>query len=224
MTTFVLIPGAGGAAWYWHRVVPLLEAAGHRALAVDLPGDDPAAGLTAYADKVLAAISTASPLTVVAQSMGGFTAPLVCARTSVERLVLVNAMIPVSGETAGEWWAHNDWEKARIAAAQAQGYATDFDEVVYFLHDVPGEIAQAGASHQRPEKGASFGEPCVFPAWPDCPIEILVGTGDRFFPAEFQARVARERLGRGVDLLPGGHLLALSQPEALVAHLLRSAG
>ncbi len=29
MSTFVLIPGAGGAAWYWHRVVPLLRAAGH---------------------------------------------------------------------------------------------------------------------------------------------------------------------------------------------------
>jgi pimeloyl-ACP methyl ester carboxylesterase len=43
--TFVLIPGAGGAAWYWHRVVPLLQAAGHDAIAVDLPADDPAAGL-----------------------------------------------------------------------------------------------------------------------------------------------------------------------------------
>jgi len=35
---FVLIPGAGGAAWYWHRVVPLLQEAGHEAIAVDLPG------------------------------------------------------------------------------------------------------------------------------------------------------------------------------------------
>jgi hypothetical protein len=35
----VLIPGAGGTAWYWHRVVPLLRAAGHEATAVDLlPG------------------------------------------------------------------------------------------------------------------------------------------------------------------------------------------
>ncbi len=33
---FVLIPGAGGAAWYWHRVVPLLQEAGHEAIAVDL--------------------------------------------------------------------------------------------------------------------------------------------------------------------------------------------
>jgi hypothetical protein len=34
MTTFVLIPGAGGAAWYWHRIVPRLREAGHQAIAV----------------------------------------------------------------------------------------------------------------------------------------------------------------------------------------------
>jgi hypothetical protein len=34
---FVLIPGAGGMAWVWHRLVPLLERAGHAANAVDLP-------------------------------------------------------------------------------------------------------------------------------------------------------------------------------------------
>jgi thioesterase domain-containing protein len=46
---FVLVPGAGGSAWYWHRLVPLLERAGHEAVAVDLPGDD--AGLDAYTDE-----------------------------------------------------------------------------------------------------------------------------------------------------------------------------
>jgi len=33
----VFLPGAGGLAWYWHRVVALVEEAGHNALAVDLP-------------------------------------------------------------------------------------------------------------------------------------------------------------------------------------------
>jgi hypothetical protein len=41
----VLITGAGGSAWYRHRVVPLPREAGHEAIAVDLPGDDEAAGL-----------------------------------------------------------------------------------------------------------------------------------------------------------------------------------
>src|SRR5262249_9379863 len=76
MTTFVLIPGAGGAAWYWHRLLPLLEQAGHKALAVDLPGDDPHAGLHAYADRVIASIGKRNDVTLVAQSMGAFMAAL----------------------------------------------------------------------------------------------------------------------------------------------------
>ena len=52
MTRFVLIPGAGGAAWYWSQVVPLLVAAGHEARPVDLPGDDERAGIREYADLV----------------------------------------------------------------------------------------------------------------------------------------------------------------------------
>jgi tetratricopeptide (TPR) repeat protein len=226
MSTFVLIPGAGGAAWYWHRIVPLLEAAGHRALAIDLPGDDPTAGLSAYADRVVAAIAAAGeegPVIVVAQSMGGFTAPLVCARARVERLVLLNAMIPLPGETAGEWWEHTGWAEARVAAARAHGYATDFDEASYFLHDVPAEIVAAGASHQRPEARVAFGEPCRFEAWPAIPIRVLSGIGDRFFPVDFQARVARERLGKDCDLLLGGHLLALSNPGGLADRLLKYA-
>jgi len=40
-----------------------------------------------------------------------------------------------------------------------------------------------------------------------------------FFPAEFQRRVARERLGLSVDEMPGGHLVALSQPKELATRL-----
>ena len=37
MATFVLIPGAGGLAWEWHRLGPELEARGHAAVPIDLP-------------------------------------------------------------------------------------------------------------------------------------------------------------------------------------------
>ena len=53
------------------------------------------------------------------------------------------------------------------------------------------------------------------------PTRFLQGREDRFFPLEFQRRVVRERLGLDVEELPGGHLLALSRPEELVAALLR---
>jgi pimeloyl-ACP methyl ester carboxylesterase len=38
MKTFILVHGSWHNAWNWHRVVPLLEKAGHRAIAIDLPG------------------------------------------------------------------------------------------------------------------------------------------------------------------------------------------
>jgi pimeloyl-ACP methyl ester carboxylesterase len=38
MATFVLVHGALHGGWCWHKLVPLLEADGHRALAPDLPG------------------------------------------------------------------------------------------------------------------------------------------------------------------------------------------
>jgi pimeloyl-ACP methyl ester carboxylesterase len=38
MKTFVLIHGSWHSAWNWHRVIPLLEQEGHRAIAMDLPG------------------------------------------------------------------------------------------------------------------------------------------------------------------------------------------
>ena len=220
LRTYVLIPGAGGAAWYWNRVVPLLQEAGHEAIAVDLPGDDERAGLPEYARLVVDAIGDRDDVVIVAQSLGGFTAPLVAAKVPVGGLVLVNAMIPVPGETPGAWWDNTGSVQARSAAAERGGYGTEFDEVAYFLHDVPPQIAAAGAQHQRPEAAAVFGSACDFGAWPPVPIRVVAGADDRFFPVEFQRTLARDRLGREADVLPGGHLIALAHPWQLANYLL----
>jgi pimeloyl-ACP methyl ester carboxylesterase len=221
MSVFVLVPGAGGAAWYWHRVVPELRARGHEAVAVDLPGADESAGLPEYADAVAEAIGGRHDVVLVAQSMGGFTAPVVCARIPVRLLVLVNAMIPLPGETPGAWWDNTGWEPARIAAARAGGYPAEFDLATYFLHDVPAEVVATGEGHNFPEADIAFGQPCAIERWPDVPTQVLAGRDDRFFPLEFQRRIAGERLGAAVDSVPGGHLVALSRPAELTDQLTR---
>jgi len=221
MSVFVLVPGAGGAAWYWHRVVPELRARGHEAVAVDLPGADESAGLPEYADAVAEAIGGRHDVVLVAQSMGGFTAPVVCARIPVRLLVLVNAMIPLPGETPGAWWDNTGWEPARIAAARAGGYPAEFDLATYFLHDVSAEIVATGEGHNFPEADIAFGQPCAIERWPEVPTQVLAGRDDRFFPLEFQRRIAGERLGAAVDSVPGGHLVALSRPAELTDQLTR---
>jgi pimeloyl-ACP methyl ester carboxylesterase len=221
MPSFVLIPGAGGVAWYWHRVVPLLESLGHDVVAVDLPGDDESAGLAEYAKITHDAIAPYDEVVLAAQSMGGFTAAMVSEAANVSGLVFVNAMIPNPGETPGAWWDNTGSQQARIAAARSGGYTTEVDLDVYFLHDIPIDVAASGADLQRNEAEAAFESVCDF-AWPSVPITVIAGADDRFFPVEFQQRVARERLGLDPVVIPGGHLIALSNPEGLTTQLTSS--
>jgi pimeloyl-ACP methyl ester carboxylesterase len=221
--SFILIPGAGGMAWYWHRVVGLLERAHREAIAVELPGDDNTAGLGEYAELVVRAIGQRTNVILVAQSLGGFTAPLVCERVSVRMLVFVNAMIPLPGEAAGAWWENTGAVEARTAAATNADYGTEFDLQTYFLHDVPEEVLQRGPAHQHEQAESIFKQPCMFRQWPEIPIRVIASEDDRFFPLEFQKRVALARLRTDVEVLHGGHLVALSNPDGLVDRLLRFA-
>jgi pimeloyl-ACP methyl ester carboxylesterase len=220
VSTFLLIPGAGGMAWYWSLVAQRLQGAGHDAIALDLPADDPDAGLTAYVDLAVAAAGDRTDLVVAAQSMGAFTAVPACERLAARRLVLLNAMVPRPGERARDWWDHTDALDARRAAARAGGYGDAVDLHTYFLHDVPPEVLEEGPERQRDEAEAAFDEPCPFDRWPDVPTTVLAGREDRFFPFALQRRVARDRLDLDAEAVPGGHLAALSQPDAVARALL----
>ena len=142
MATFVLIPGAGGLAWEWHRLGPELRRLGHDVVPIDLPSGDNAAGLAEYADTVVRAVGERMDVVLVAQSYGGFTAPLVCERVHVALLVFLNAMIPKPGETFGEWWANTGQGSAQREYTQQLGLTPadlEDDRVVYY-HDLPDEL------------------------------------------------------------------------------------
>jgi pimeloyl-ACP methyl ester carboxylesterase len=221
--SFVLVPGAGGNPGYWQRVEPLIRDAGFESIAVSLP-NWPGATFADHADAIVAAARTAQEVTLVAQSMGAFSAPLTTDRLPVAELVLLNAMIPAPGEPAGEWWENTGQAEAVRSNDLREGRDPDagFDPQTHFLHDLPPEVLAVLQSSGDEEPAASlFQTGFALSRWPEIPTTVLAGRDDRFFPYEFQRRVARERLGLDVEQLPGGHLLALSQPEALVARLLR---
>jgi pimeloyl-ACP methyl ester carboxylesterase len=215
---FLLVPGAGGSAWYWHLVVNELEARGHEAIAVDLPGDDESADLPDYVDAVVAAAGDRRDLVVVGQSLGGFPAVLASFRLLVSHLILVNAMIPRPGETAGEWWEATGQRAARVEFDKSEGRDPDaeFDPLTYFLHDVDPTLLDGVVRNNREQAGRPFGTPAEFEHWPDVPTHVIVGRDDRLFPVEFQRQVARDRLGIDADVMPGGHLVALARPTDLV--------
>ena len=187
MTTFVLVPGAGGDAWFWDRLVSALDDRGHRGIAVQLPAADAGAGLSQYADVIVEAGRDRGPVVLVAQSMGGLSAPLAAGRLDVERIVLLNAMIPRPGETGGAWWAAVGQGEAARAAARRDGRAEEFDMVEDFFHDVPEDVTRALLERGEPQQSdRAFEEPWPLDAWPDVPTTVIAGADDRLFPAELQ--------------------------------------
>jgi pimeloyl-ACP methyl ester carboxylesterase len=205
MATFALIHGGGGSAWSWHLVEAALRERGHDSVAADLPSDDASAGWWDYADAVAERLRGRNQIFVVGHSLGGFTAPLVCARVPVDQLVLVAAMIPAPGELFADWWANAGYEDPAA------------DDLFY--HDVPGGLAAEAQRRVRAEMSRALEEPWPLETWPDTPTRYLLCRDDRMFPAAWARRHARDRLGLEADEIDGGHYVSLSRPRELADRL-----
>jgi pimeloyl-ACP methyl ester carboxylesterase len=230
MTTFALVHGAWHTSACWDPTAALLRAGGHDVVAVDLPSDNPAAGLVDCAATVLEALpASTDDLVVVGHSLGGLTIPLVAAARPVRELVFVCAFVPRPGTSlaedlfalpdtfAPEWPAlssrqegHGDGSSSWPADAAVEA----------FYHDCPPELAAWAASRLRRQSWAVANEPHPLAAYPEVAARAIVCTEDRVLNAESCARHAAERVGAIVTRLAGGHSPMLAQPAALVDVLL----
>jgi pimeloyl-ACP methyl ester carboxylesterase len=220
--TYALIPGAGGDPWEWHRLVRELDSRGQEAIAIRLPAEDDTAGWSEYADAVVDAIGDRANVILVAASMGGFTAPIVCTRRRVDLLVLLNAMIPVPGETFNAWGSNTGSGSARRQYHASLGLSTveAGDDAVIYYHDLPSELrSEAQARTWQEQSMTPLDEPWPLDSWPDVPTRVLAGRHDRMFPVDLQRRVARERLALEVEEIDGGHMVAMSNAAALADRL-----
>src|SRR5919199_74489 len=94
---------------------------------------------------------------VVAQSLGAFAGPLVAEQISAALLVLLAPMVPVSGETAGEWWQNTGRPEAIAHLTERFGPMADWGQEAFeevFLHDVDPAVApEAGRVSGAPRAG-----------------------------------------------------------------------
>ncbi len=110
MRTFVLIAGAWHGEWCWSRLTPLLEARGHRVIALELPGtgDSPAdpakVSFESWSRSVAEFVMTREePVVLVGHSRGGAVISRVAEITqqNVFRLVYLAAyLLPPGGSVA----------------------------------------------------------------------------------------------------------------------------
>ncbi|MET0418652.1 MAG: alpha/beta hydrolase [Actinoplanes sp.] len=208
MATFVLIHGGGGSAWDWHLLVPELAGLGHDVVVPELPIEDSSAGFAEFCDTVVTAIGDRRDLVVVGHSYGAFTAPLIADLLPVRLIVLLTPMIPEPGEKPGDWWGNTGYRGAEGLTEEQQ-----------FYNGVPAEVVAEAGAHSREQVSAEWDEPWPLDCWPATPTKVLIAHEDRFFAADFQRRVAADRLGIVPDEIAGGHSVPLSHPKQLADRL-----
>jgi pimeloyl-ACP methyl ester carboxylesterase len=106
--TFILIHGAWHGAWCWHKVVLLLQAKGHKVIAVDLPshGQDPTlpemVTMADYIQKIISICEEEEQVILVGHSMGGIPisqAAELLGQKKVTSLIYVDAFLPRNGDS-----------------------------------------------------------------------------------------------------------------------------
>jgi pimeloyl-ACP methyl ester carboxylesterase len=107
--TYLLIHGAWHGAWCWDRVIPFLQASGHKAIAIDLPGHGQDIGRTSdisLDDYVNEVVKTANDqhgqVILVGHSMSGIVISQAAEKLGgkkISALIYLDAFLPRNGES-----------------------------------------------------------------------------------------------------------------------------
>jgi pimeloyl-ACP methyl ester carboxylesterase len=227
VATFGLVHGAGHGAWCWERLLPELAARGHRAVAMDLPCEDPAAGCLRYAEVVDRALPAADDLVLVGHSLGGLTIPLVAARRPVRALVFLCALVPLFGrslldQVAADAGIYDPGLRRHPGRMTDAAGTTWLDAAaardIYYQDCAPEDVERAVARLRR-QAAAPRREACPLDAWPPAARAYVLGRDDRAISPEWSRRVAAPRLGVAAVEIDGGHSPFLARPRELAAVL-----
>ena len=227
MTSFVLVHGAFHGAWAWDRVVPLLEAAGHRVTTPDLHA---AAADGADFDRQFARVLAEVPagdVVLVGHSLGG-TMVSALAEAIPERvssLVYVAAFLPLDGESNLATNTRVLGEAADGISLSADGSSLVVDPAVapglYYNLCAP-EVAEWATARLSPEPLGPAVHPLTLTdaRYGSVPRAYIATSHDHTVPPEAQRAMLELRSCEPVVELPSDHSPFLSMPERFVEQLL----
>jgi pimeloyl-ACP methyl ester carboxylesterase len=230
VAVFLLVHGAWHGAWCWERLVPVLEARGHRAVAIDLPGhgDNGArpfrVTLGSYSRCIRAAAEgLGSAPIAVGHSMGGMgiTQAASDAPQLFSALVYLCAFAPLHGESLFSLGRRDAGSLVPAAAAYgltSVGLRPEGAKAAFY-----GDLSDAEADR-------AVARLCREPLRPlaqrhsrrheiDLPRAYIECTRDRAISLELQRAMAARHAFERVVSMDTSHSPFLSAPEALAGHL-----
>ncbi len=227
VSTFALIHGAWHGPWCWERLIPELERRGHRAVAVDVRFDDPAATFEDHAATFAAALDESDyDVVAVGHSLGSYAFPWIADRRPIRHQVYLCGVVAEPGRTFAELNREQHILNPEYSAglAKVDGGTRWIDVDVarsIFYPDCDDDIVESAIARLRVQAREPMAQRCTFDRLPSTPATYVVCAEDRMIDPGWSRRVATERLGAELVELPGGHSPFYSRPAALADALHR---
>jgi pimeloyl-ACP methyl ester carboxylesterase len=209
----VLIHGTTQSSAGWQRLRHALEARGCRAVAVDLPTDQPDLRAADYAELVQQQVGTDADVVVVAHSASGVLLPAIARALNARHQVWLAAWVPDSDASLIE----EVEQRADVAFAPdwiGKDPTTDPAVAARFLfHDCDEKTLEWALGTVRLFlPSATYAERVKLNSTPST---YIVASYDRTLRPDWQRRMARERLGIAPVEIAAGHCPHVSQPDQL---------
>ncbi|MEJ1990891.1 MAG: alpha/beta fold hydrolase [Maritimibacter sp.] len=225
MARFLLVHGSNHGAWCWRDVIPALEALGHQAEALDLPGSGDDA--TPPAEVTLASYSAAirarlnEPTVLVGHSAGGFAITQAAEDDPrhIARLVYLCAYLPRPGASLIELKAEAP-EQPLTGALELNGDRSTFrfsdaSLAANLYPDCP-EVLDYTRAHLGWQALAPQRSPVSYSGQGAAlPKSYILCTEDRVIPPAHQRAMAAGLAPEDLHELHTGHSPFFADPEAL---------
>ncbi|MEM7214987.1 MAG: alpha/beta hydrolase [Pseudomonadota bacterium] len=226
--TAVLVHGAFADGSSWNKVIPLLQKAGLKTIAVQNP-------LTSLQDDVRftkrAVENAEGPVVLVGHSWGGVVITEAGANDKVNSLVYVSAFAPRKGEHIHDILddAHGVQKIAKVDGfkkpiVDKQGYIRLSDETFtkYFAPDIAENEAKLIAATQGYLHKDALDQVPAFEAWSSKPSWFVVSANDQMIAPDVM-RLEAKKIGATTVELPTSHVPMLAKPEEVANVIIEAA-
>jgi pimeloyl-ACP methyl ester carboxylesterase len=217
----VLVHGLWADGSSWSKVIPTLQKAGHRVIAVQLAAHslaDDVATVKRAIDLV------GGPTILVAHSFGGFVITNAAYNNpNVTGLVYVSAFAPDEGESAVNFVPVESLPPG-LLVFDSGGFAYLNPQMFpqAFAQDVNTTEAEILAAVQKPAHQSLFTEKSGPPAWKQLPTWFVVSENDRIIPPDAE-RMFAQRMNATTISLNSSHASLVSHPNEVAQVILDAA-
>jgi pimeloyl-ACP methyl ester carboxylesterase len=220
--TVVLVHGAFADGSSWSRVIPILEKAGLKVVAVQNP-------LDSLEDDVAVtnrALDLAEgPVVLVGHSWGGVVITEAGLHEKVKALVYVAAYAPDVGQSLVDTVKnYPDPPGQAFFVKDSKGFFKISDQGIFkhFAADLPREDQEVVAATQGAFSSTAIVEPVTKAAWHKVPTFVVVTANDTIFQPQIQRDQVKRMHAKSVEVA-SSHVAMLSHPEVVAKMIIEAA-